>query len=421
MLISVFTPTHDPRYLNDAYRSLCDQTHTNWEWVIVPNGGAVIPEDFLKDYRVKIRPLGGIGHGIGALKRFACAQATGQIFLELDHDDQLADTCLERVAQARHDHGPGFYYSDFARLSADASNQVVPMQYSRETGWESYEFDYRGRTCIAVRAFEPCARSLHQIGWAPNHVRAWAREVYESVGGHDPALAVIDDLDLLCRTYIAGVPFVRIAEPLYFYREHDSGGLANSYRGLTTEIHDRNAQVSQRYTRQLIDAWATRRFLPKIDLGGRIGCPAGYISLDCRPGAELRADALRLPFADASVGVLRASDFLEHLPAGSAVAAMNEFYRVLVPGGWLTTDTPSTGGYGAFCDPTHTSFWNYLSFRYYTDRTFAQYIPEIQCRFAVAALSEDFPTPWHAERNLLYVHADLFALKGQRVPGPVLI
>ena len=43
--LSVFTPTHDPRWLPELYRSLAAQTHPDWEWVIVPNGpkGAAIP------------------------------------------------------------------------------------------------------------------------------------------------------------------------------------------------------------------------------------------------------------------------------------------------------------------------------------------------------------------------------------------
>jgi len=50
---SVFTPTHRPNYLSDAYRSLCEQTRKDWEWVLVPNGPkAYIPDALRKDPRV---------------------------------------------------------------------------------------------------------------------------------------------------------------------------------------------------------------------------------------------------------------------------------------------------------------------------------------------------------------------------------
>ncbi len=40
MNISVFTPSHDSRYLSDCYRSLVSQSYTDWEWVVVLNRGA---------------------------------------------------------------------------------------------------------------------------------------------------------------------------------------------------------------------------------------------------------------------------------------------------------------------------------------------------------------------------------------------
>jgi hypothetical protein len=45
---------------------------------------------------------------------------------------------------------------------------------------------------------------------------------------------------------------------------------------------------------------------------------------------------------------------------------MNELYRVLADHGVAEIIVPSTDGPGAFQDPTHRSFWNRNSFRYYT-------------------------------------------------------
>ena len=35
MLPSVFTPSDNPRFLNDAYRSLRSQTLADWEWIVL--------------------------------------------------------------------------------------------------------------------------------------------------------------------------------------------------------------------------------------------------------------------------------------------------------------------------------------------------------------------------------------------------
>jgi hypothetical protein len=100
---------------------------------------------------------------------------------------------------------------------------------------------------------------------------------------------------------------------------------------------------------------------------------------------------------------------------------MNEAYEKLTVAGWLLIDVPSTDGKGAWCDPTHTSFWNDLSFRYYTNAQFSKFIPTVKCRFQQVVLKNEKPTKWHVENNVPYVRSDMCALKGQRQPGASLI
>jgi hypothetical protein len=49
------------------------------------------------------------------------------------------------------------------------------------------------------------------------------------------------------------------------------------------------------------------------------------------------------------------------------IHVMNEAHRVLVPGGMLDIEVPTTEGRGAWQDPTHVTFWNRNSFLYYTE------------------------------------------------------
>src|SRR5690606_7638272 len=165
--------------------------------------------------------------------------------------------------------------------------------------------------------------------------------------------------------------------------------------------------------------WARREGLPCYDLGGVHNKPQGYLSIDRHPGADVQIDVLQgLPFEDSSVGILRAYDFLEHIPGGmSVVHFMNECWRVLAPGGWLLTATPSTDGRGAFQDPTHVSFWNANSFWYYTQQQHKKYVPEINCKFQLTRVDNYFPSDFCAKNSIPYVAADLWALKGQERCG----
>jgi len=104
----------------------------------------------------------------------------------------------------------------------------------------------------------------------------------------------------------------------------------------------------------------------KLDLGCGSSCAEGFVGVDVRPlpNVAIVADLTqRWPFEDSSIEAIRASHFFEHL--AEPLRTMDEAYRILVPGGMLEIDVPSTNGMGAFQDPTHRSFWNINSFLYY--------------------------------------------------------
>ena len=76
-------------------------------------------------------------------------------------------------------------------------------------------------------------------------------------------------------------------------------------------------------------------------------------------------------FKDNSIEEVYARDFIEHIPQVKVIETFNEIYRILVPGGLFEIFVPPTTGRGAFCDPTHVSFWNDMSFRYF-DKTWGK-------------------------------------------------
>ena len=104
----------------------------------------------------------------------------------------------------------------------------------------------------------------------------------------------------------------------------------------------------------------------KIDLGCGRWKPAGFIGVDCSPNPQVDVVAdlnRRFPFADHSVELIRGHDVVEHLP--DRIHTMNEIWRIAQPKATVDILVPSTDGRGAFQDPTHISFWNLNSFRYY--------------------------------------------------------
>jgi SAM-dependent methyltransferase len=79
--------------------------------------------------------------------------------------------------------------------------------------------------------------------------------------------------------------------------------------------------------------------------------------------ALVDADHFPYPFRSGSFKQIRAIHVIEHL--SDVVAAMEEFHRLLAPGGTLYLETPHYTDFSSFCDPTHKHHLNSFSFRYF--------------------------------------------------------
>lgn len=427
--VAVFTPSHDPTYLDEAYASLKAQTFTEWRWTVVLNRGARWTPP--GDPRVAVWQVDEL-RGVGASKAHACHLAGGDILVELDHDDLLASSALaEIVAEFEADPALAVVYSDCAQVKADGSIDVTT--WDQNNGWR-YDLttvrvgrppsptDEGGGLCevdvLGLASMEPTPHNLGLIWFAPNHVRAFARWAYDAAGGYDPDRTELDDQDLLARLFLVG-PFRRIPHVLYLQRVHPKNTQADPE--VNPRIQRETVTLYDATIERLALAWARRSDLMALDLGGAHNSPPGYLSVDTAEGVDLRGDVFDVlaEIPNGEVGVVRAVDFLEHV--ADQVALMNELWRVLAPDGLLLSCTPSTDGRGAFQDPTHVSWWNENSFGYYTDAEVARYVPAITARFQVSRLVTYHPTTWHEERQIPYVQANLIALKpgGNRNGGYV--
>lgn len=432
MLVSVFTPSHNPTWLPDCLKSLKRQTYQNWEWVIVPNGPGLEAVRQWAEHaaetepRIRIRLADEKSQNIGMLKRLACATCTGELFVEFDHDDVLTHDCLQLVVDAYKaaDFGqPIFIYSHDVTLEEDGTSSTFSSKY----GWTHENWVYRGKTYVYNKQFSIHPRSLCEILYAPDHVRVWNRKAYEMSGGHDVRLRYCDDHLLMIKTYLCGAEFIEIKQPTYFHRLRKNNTCIPNVEG----IQQLSRNHRDEYLRDLVHEWARRNDYKMYDLGGAHNCPDRYIPIDPHlpEGKGISKNIFEVDIEPNSVGVFRAHDFLEHIPGPQIPQLLNKLYDALVPGGWLLTMTPAVEdndgrvGRGAFQDPTHVSYWSTNNWWYYTDKDFAKYIPEIRCRFQAATMGTYYPSDWHAEHHIPYVRADLCALKKENThwPGLVLI
>lgn len=395
MKLSIFTPTHNTKYLKDAYDSIKEQPFD--EWVIVTNKDAQVQPVIQEDKRVKVYKFES--DYVGALKKYACGKCTGDILLELDHDDILVDGAIEEVKKAFEDESIGFVYSNTAQFKDDFQ-KVDRFAYCY--GWKYRDFKYKDHDLDECIAFEATPASVSRIWFAPDHLRAWRKTVYDKVGGHPDNMRVLDDLDLMCRTYLE-TKFYHIDKCLYLYRIDGE----NTWIKHNAEIQNNVMRIYNQYIEKL----ALKDEGRKIDLGARFNCPPGYESVDLKD-ADINCDLNeKWPFEDSSISVVRSFDCFEHLKDN--LHTMKELSRVLKPGGIAFIQVPSTDGRGAFQDPTHVSFWNENSFLYYTNHDWSAYI-DTPVHFQAMQL---FTSQKNAQ-EVCWVRADLINLKeNYRPPG----
>jgi glycosyltransferase involved in cell wall biosynthesis len=213
MKISVVTTTYntDPDVLARTWASLKAQTYKQWEWVIWDDSttDAVWQQvyGFASDERYKVSIHRSHVHSgsIGAVKRKAFMVATGDILLELDHDDELTPDCLKEVAGAFYHSDAGFVYSDWCEILPDGQSGKYPDGWAFGYG-DHYWSDEHG--VWAMQAPPINLTTMSHIVSAPNHVRA-------------------DDYELVVRTILAA-PHQQI--PRLLYKQHIGAHTAQRQR-----------------------------------------------------------------------------------------------------------------------------------------------------------------------------------------------
>lgn len=243
-LVSLFTAAYKSgEKIKRPYESLLKQTYTNWEWIIVDDSGDD-DETYrsslskLKDARVRCyRPDSGSGY-IGTIKRSAAGLCTGEILVELDHDDELTPDCLEKIVKAFIDHPDcGFVFGESTEVFW-GSNHAHWYGWDFGFGYGSY---YRvwihemKRWQNIVRTADLNWQTIRHLVGLPNHPRAWTKDCYYLIGAHRPNLLVADDYDLLVRTFL-NTKYLRIPHLLYIQYRNEGGDNSTFTRNQQIQI-----------------------------------------------------------------------------------------------------------------------------------------------------------------------------------------
>ena len=191
--------------------------------------------------------------GVGAAKRRACAEADGEILVELDHDD-----LLEHATACRGRRGVRRQPRRGLRLQRHRADPVTAAATTRGSTRRTAGSTAR-RTSTARSVCQsqlaPTPHNVSYIWYAPNHVRAFRRTAYEKVGGYDETSTWLDDQDLMCRLYQVGE----------FHHVRDAStcsgctGQHPADRETNALIQQRTVELYDRHVQPNALAWARRQ------------------------------------------------------------------------------------------------------------------------------------------------------------------
>lgn len=260
--ISLFTPAYKTfQRFDRLYNSLLEQSISNWEWIILDDSPGNENYDYMKsvvrdDFRVKIYKPSRCDGFVGSTKRQAASLCSGEYIMEVDHDDELHHLALELCLSAfKKFPDAGFCFSDSCEIFEDGGNVEYGEHFGMLNGIH-YDYWYKGRHMRPANVPINASTMRHIVG-VPNHFRCWKRDLYNLVGRHNNKLSVVDDYELLVRTFLK-TKMIHIPIPLYFQYMNSGGN--NTQEPRRAEIQRMVSRIQRFYDRQIHDR--------VIELGG---------------------------------------------------------------------------------------------------------------------------------------------------------
>jgi glycosyltransferase involved in cell wall biosynthesis len=201
--VSLIIPAFNrEQFVSAAVGSILRQTYRDFELVVWDDGSADGTADAAEaaasaDPRVRI--VRGQHGGVSASINAAAKILGGKYFAWVDSDDALMPTALaETVAVLDSMPEVGMVYTDYVTMDETGQLQGI------------------GKRCSI-----PYSRDRLLIDFMTFHFRLMRRELFDAVGGADPAMDGAEDYDLSLKlSEITNIH--HLARPLYLYRVHSS-------------------------------------------------------------------------------------------------------------------------------------------------------------------------------------------------------
>ncbi len=145
MKFTIFTPTYNRAILlKNVYSSLLSQTIKDFEWLIVDDGSTDNTKDvvseFIKEGKINISYLYKENGGKQRAYNYAVENATGELFICLDSDDEYVPNGLEIILEYWNKYEQNNKIAGMGYLSIDRNGKIIGTAFPQNEMLES-QFD----------------------------------------------------------------------------------------------------------------------------------------------------------------------------------------------------------------------------------------------------------------------------------------
>lgn len=209
MQVSVIIPTYNSaQYLIAAVESVLAQTFKDFEILVIDDGSTDNTSEVVKQFPASVRYIKQKNQGVSVARNNGIKESRGKYVSFLDADDTWFPTKLEKQIEALNKNPEyKFCFSDFLAVTKDL--EPIPMKRARLEGSAINDLLLRGNVVGSI-----CTVICE-------------RELFENIGGFDPALSQCADWDMWVRL-ATQTDFLFVDEPLVTYRQHDANMSRNA-------------------------------------------------------------------------------------------------------------------------------------------------------------------------------------------------
>jgi glycosyltransferase involved in cell wall biosynthesis len=228
--VSVILPNYNhARFLRQRWESICAQTFTDWEAILLDDASTDDSRSLLDEFRTHSQVRHVIYNPVNSGSAFrqwnrGFALATGDFVWIAESDDFAAPDFLERLLlQVDTQPNIGIAYSQSYRVSADGTIEGTNREYTDFLDRERWQQNF------VASGREECATTLFQMNIIPNaSATLLRRRLVEEVGGADAAMRLCGD-HLLYTEMLLRSDLAYVAEPLNAYRFHGASVRSRTY------------------------------------------------------------------------------------------------------------------------------------------------------------------------------------------------